>query len=298
MLTIDIDGPVHYTDTGGPADAPVAVLVHGLGASHLSWQPFEPLLAATHRVIAVDLVGFGHTEPAGRGTTVADNRDHLARFIREVVDGPVTLMGNSMGGMVGVLLAHAHPTLVEAMVLLCPALPSTLNPGSLRRMDPQMAMYFALYNTPVLGERFLRRRRSRTTPAQQVHELLEIICTDADRVPRETVDLLVAMAAARRQYAWADRAFLTAERSLMRQLTLGRQRYLAAIDGLGIPTLLVHGEDDRLVAVSAAIAVAPRNPHIELVTMPGVGHAPQLEVPEDLSVILNRWRAGSRMDVA
>lgn len=293
LTQIDIDGPVHYLDSGEPhADAPTALLVHGLGASQVSWHPLVPRLATTHRVLALDLPGFGHSAPAGRAVTVADNRDVLVRFIRATVDGPVTLVGNSMGGMISILTAHAHPALVESMVLVCPAVPGPLGAGAVRRLDPQMALFFAFYNTPVLGGAFLRRRRGRTTPAQQVHELLGLVCSDPDRVPRETVDLLVALATARRAYSWSDQAFLDAERSLFRLLTIGRRRYLAAIDGLRVPTLLVHGEDDRLVDVASARDVARRNHRIDLVTMPGVGHTPQLEVPEELHSIIDRWLVG------
>jgi pimeloyl-ACP methyl ester carboxylesterase len=299
LTHVDLDGPVHYVDSGEPhASAPVAVLVHGLGASHLSWHPFVPLLARTHRVIALDLAGFGHSAPLGRGTAVGDNRDLLARFVREVVGSPVALIGNSMGGMVSILTTHAHPSLVDRLVLVDPALPGLLGPGSLKSVDRGLALHFLLYNTPLVGEAFLRLRRRRLTPAEQVADLLDTVCSDPSKVPRDTVSLLVSLATARRRYDWSDKAFLAAERSIIRQVTLGRTAYLAAIDGLRIPTLLVHGEDDRLVDVSTARAIAPRNPVIDLVTLPGVGHAPQLEVPAQLDELIGRWLTGVEQGVA
>ena len=298
LLTVDIDGPVHYHDAPGPGpDAPVAVLVHGLGASHVSWHPLIPLLTTTHRVLAPDLVGFGHSAPVGRDSTIAANTELLRRFLDQVAGGPVTLFGNSMGGMVSALLASAHPTAVDGLVLVNPARPGVLNPRGLGDVDPQLALHFALYNTPFVGERFLRFRRSRSTPAQQVATLLEQVCSDASRVPADTVELLIELTATRRRYSWSDRAFLTAERSLMRQLTLGRKDYLEVLHGLPMPTLLVHGEDDRLVRVATAVAVAPGNPRMELVTLPGVGHAPQLEAPEQLHDAVRRWLAATRHDV-
>ncbi|CAN5462180.1 alpha/beta fold hydrolase [soil metagenome] len=300
LAQIDIDGPVHYIDTGSPGDgAPVIVLVHGLGASHLSWHPVVDELARTNRVLALDLPGFGHSEPLGRGTSVSDNRDVVVRFVRELAEGPVTLVGNSMGGMISVLAAHAHPSLVQRLVLVNPALPGLLNPRSVRQIDPTLLLHFALYNTPLVGNAWLKLRRRRTTPGQQVLDLLDLICTDPARVPKDTVDLLISLASARRLYAWSDGAFLEAQRSIMRMLSLHRTRYVEALDRLRMPTLLVHGEDDRLVNVGNARAVAPRNPRIDLVTMPGVGHAPQLEVPGELLSILERWMGGpARRDVA
>ncbi|MGI9609095.1 MAG: alpha/beta fold hydrolase, partial [Acidimicrobiia bacterium] len=65
---IDLDGPVHYADYGG--DGSPMVLVHGLGGSHLNWLHVAHRLAERHRVVAVDLAGFGLTPPAGRKATV------------------------------------------------------------------------------------------------------------------------------------------------------------------------------------------------------------------------------------
>jgi pimeloyl-ACP methyl ester carboxylesterase len=280
---------VHYLDTGGDADAPVMVLVHGLGASHLSWHPVIPLLARSHRVIAPDLPGFGHSDPLGRSTSVADNRDHLVRLVRSLTDQPVVLVGNSMGGMIAILTADAHPSLVSRLVLVNPALPGSLTPRALRDADPRVALHFLLYNTPLLAGPFLRLRRARSTPAQQVAQLLEQVTADPARIPADTVERLVSLATTRRDYAWSDAAFLSAERSIIQQLTTGRRRYLAAIDRLSMPTLLVHGEVDKLVHASASKAIAPRNPRIDLELLPDVGHAPQLEVPTRLVALVDDW---------
>lgn len=295
--TADLDGPVTYADHGGPADAPTLLLVHGLGASHLSWLSLADRLVATHRVVALDLVGFGHSEPGPRRASVEHNRDLLARFVRQVVGRPVTLVGNSMGGMITAMTAHAHPRLIESVVLVDPALPGALDVRSLRRVDPRMAMFFTLYNVPGVGEPFMRLRRARLTPRQQVAQLLSDVCVDPSRVEPRVIDLLVSATAARRSYAWSDRAFLAAERSVVRHLTTGRGRYTEILANLRQPTLLVHGEGDRLVDVRAARAVAPRNPRMDLVTLPHVGHAPQLEAPDELAELIVRWHAG-RLDRA
>src|SRR5512133_1839036 len=107
--TADLGGPVHYVDFGGPAGAPRLVLVHGLGGSHLNWCLLAPRLARPARVLAVDLVGFGLTYPAGRPATVQANAALLDRFVREVAGAPAVLVGNSMGGMVAILTALARP---------------------------------------------------------------------------------------------------------------------------------------------------------------------------------------------
>jgi pimeloyl-ACP methyl ester carboxylesterase len=119
--TVDLGGPVHYVDFGGPAGAPRVVLVHGLGGSHLNWCLLAPRLAQVLRVLAVDLVGFGLTRPEGRAATVHANVALLDRFVAEVAGAPAILVGNSMGGMISILEAAAQPRAVAALALLDPA---------------------------------------------------------------------------------------------------------------------------------------------------------------------------------
>src|SRR5688572_33456656 len=82
--TVDLDGSVHYVDFGGPDGAPTVVLVHGLGGRRLNWELIAPLLRPHARVLAVDLPGFGRSEPGDRRTKVQDNVQVLDRFLRRV----------------------------------------------------------------------------------------------------------------------------------------------------------------------------------------------------------------------
>src|SRR5690242_6700046 len=77
---VDLDGPVHYVDYGGPASAPYLVAVHGLGGLAQNWAALAPLLTGGCRLLAPDLAGHGLTESRGRATTVEGNRALLDRF--------------------------------------------------------------------------------------------------------------------------------------------------------------------------------------------------------------------------
>src|SRR6476661_10812538 len=109
---VDLGGPVHYVDFGGPESGPAVVLVHGLGGSHLNWDLFAPLLNGRARVWAIDLPGFGRSEPDGRTASVSANAAVLQRFLADVVGEPVVLVGNSMGGMLSILAAGERPDAV------------------------------------------------------------------------------------------------------------------------------------------------------------------------------------------
>jgi pimeloyl-ACP methyl ester carboxylesterase len=282
----DLDGSVHWVEfdppEGGPgaedADAsgtPV-VLVHGLGGSHLNWVHVGPALAAGRRVVALDLPGFGLTPSGGRPTSVHANAAVLGRFLDEVVGGPALLVGNSMGGMVSLLLAARSPERVAGLVLVDPALPA---PRQLQ--DRQVAVTFALYAVPRVGELFLSRLQSRYTDRQRVLGTVRLCFADPSRADAAVVDAGVRLTRWRDALPAKDTEFLGAARSLLGVLRRPR-RYDALISGIDRPVLLVHGDRDRLVPFSAAQRAAVRNPGWSTAWLEGVGHTPQLEVPERL----------------
>ncbi|WP_104525804.1 alpha/beta fold hydrolase [Blastococcus atacamensis] len=281
--TVDLDGPVHYVDFGGPADGPVLVLVHGLGGSHLNWDLFAPLVREHARVLAVDLPGFGRSEPGTRTAGVAANVAVLHRFLDEVVGEPVVLVGNSMGGMISVLETGEHPEKVRGLVLLDPAIP-----GPRRALDPLVAVTFALYALPFVGERFLWWRRQRNSALARVREMLQLCGVDPDSVPSEVIDRSVTLLEERQDVAGMDKAFLAAARSLLRLLADPR-RYRSAMASIAVPVLLVHGDRDRLVPVAAARDISRQHPAWRYAEWAGVGHVPQLQEPQRLATEVLAW---------
>ena len=281
--TVDLGGDVHYVDFGGPDGAPTIVLVHGLGGSHLNWDLFAPLLRGHARVFALDLPGFGRSEPGDRRTTVQENVKVLDRFLAEIAGTPVVLVGNSMGGMISILQTAAAPGTVDGLVLLDAAVP-----GPRRALDPLVAVTFALYAVPMVGERFLALRRKRSTPLRQVRDMLRLCGVDPDALPAHTIDRSIALIEGRQDVPAMDKAFLSAARSLLRLLVDPRS-YRAAMASIGVPVLLVQGDEDRLVPVAAARDIARRHPGWRYLELPGVGHVPQLQVPDELAKTVLAW---------
>ena len=281
--TVDLGGPVHYVDFGGPAGAPTVVLVHGLGGSHLNWDLLAPLLRSRARVLALDLPGFGRSEPGDRRTTVHDNVKVLDRFLTEVAGTPAVLVGNSMGGMISILQTAAAPWSVNGLVLLDAAVP-----GPRRALDPLVAVTFAVYALPLLGERFLALRRKRSTPLRQVRDMLRLCGVDPDALPPHTIDRSLALIEQRQDVPAMDKAFLSAARSLLRLLVDPRS-YRTAMASIRVPVLMVQGDKDRLVPVAAARDIARRHRHWRYLELPGVGHVPQLQVPEKVATEVLAW---------
>jgi pimeloyl-ACP methyl ester carboxylesterase len=281
--TIELDGPVHYVDYGGDPAGPTLVLVHGLGGSHLNWDLLAPLLTPHARVFALDLPGFGRSEPGERLASVQANVDVLERFLAEVAGGPAVLVGNSMGGMISIFTAARARRAVEGLVLLDPALP-----GGRRRLDPLVAGQFLLYFLPFVGERFLRLRRQRQSPVTRVREMLALCGVDPDAVPAELIERSVTQLEEREDVDGMDRAFLVAARSLLKIL-LDPRGYRGAMASVPAPVLLVQGDRDRLVPVAAARDVARQHPHWRYRELSGVGHVPQLQVPDTLAKEILHW---------
>ena len=285
--TVDLGGPVHFADFGG--SGPTMVLVHGLGGSHLNWLAVGPALAARARVLAPDLAGFGRTPLAGRSAHVRANAQLLDRFIDAVAEGPATLIGNSMGGLLAMMEAERQPEKVTRLVLVGAAQPRP--PGT--RFDPVVALTFAAYAVPGLGERFMRWRAARRGPEGLVRDTLQLVCADPGRVPAEVVAAHVALARDRMdRMPWGNQAFLEAARSIV--FTLARRREVHAMIGrIAAPALLVQGTRDRLVSLAASRATAALRPDWTLAVLEGIGHVPQLEAPERFVATVTGWLDGN-----
>ena len=280
----NLGGPVHYVDYGGPADGPLLVCVHGLGGSLVNWAAVAPALARTCRVLALDLAGFGRTRSHGRSTSVQANQRLLHRFLTEVVGDPAIVVGNSMGGLIAVLETAAHPEAVAGLVLIDPAVPVGL--GS--HPDPLVAALFGLYAVPAVGRTMVARRRSSRSAEDTAMAVLRLCCADPSRVPRPVVEQHLALARERQHYSDVDAELIIAARSLM--WVLARRRVHARmLRQIAVPVLLLHGDQDRLVPIAAARAVAAANPTWRFVVAEGVGHVPQLEAPAWTTARIADW---------
>ncbi|WP_406279474.1 alpha/beta fold hydrolase [Embleya sp. NBC_00896] len=309
----DLDGATHWVDFGGPVDvgagangdagagagvngdagagagrdagAPTIVLVHGLGGSHLNWALLAPLLIGRARVVAIDLAGFGLTRVEGRRADVSANRVLLDRFLREVIGGPAVLIGNSMGGMISIRQAAIAPDTVTGLVLLDPVLPPVL--GVLP--DPRVIAAFLAYAIPGLGPAVLARNRARYTPREQVLRVLALVCANPAGIPEEMIAAATAPAEERARIPDLDRAFVQAATSVARPGRAALARYRGELAALRMPVLLLHGEQDRFVRVRQAREAAARRPAWRFETFPGVGHVPQLEIPDTVADRVTRW---------
>jgi len=284
---VDVGGPVHYLDYGGPEGAPVLIGVHGLGGSHLNWAAVAPYLIGRSHLVAVDLLGHGRTPTAGRSPDVGGHVDLLSGFAAEVSDRPVILMGNSLGGLVASLTASAAPDRVAGLILLDPALPT----ARLGMVHPRVFSNFVLCSVPGVGERYLTTRRNRTSAEQTVRRVLSATCVDPGRVPAEVVDAHIALTEAADRVA-GDRAYLASARSLSWVMARSGAT-VARINALDLPVLHLHGARDLLVPLAAARRMAEGRSNWKLEVAREIGHAPMLEAPAWTALRIDEWFDGA-----
>lgn len=111
-------GNVHVTQEGR-YDAPVLVLIHGLGGSGRWWDPLVPSLADAHHVIRLDLLGFGRSaKPAGFGYEIPEHGARVGVVLNRLGVRQAVIVGHSTGGLVVTALAEQRPDLVTRFALI------------------------------------------------------------------------------------------------------------------------------------------------------------------------------------
>jgi pimeloyl-ACP methyl ester carboxylesterase len=143
---------------------------------------------------------------------------------------------------------------------------------------------------PPLG-RFVLSTRARVLGANRlVDSTLATTMADRSRIDPALRQRLVDMTERRASFPEATGAFVDSTRSLFWYLT---RRMPGDLGRVTVPTLLVHGDKDRLVSVNASRALAKRRPDITLEVIEDCGHTPQLECPEHFVDLVGTWVAGA-----
>ncbi len=266
---------VRSTPTDTPGVEP-ALFVHGLGGSAHNWTDLSALLRHRLAVDAIDLPGHGRSPAApARDYTPRSHADAVIAYLETTDRGPVHLVGNSMGGLISILVTARRPDLVRTLTLISPAVPDNrvrIYPLKHDRRAPVLAI-------PVVGEAVLRRYARTQSPDMRVGSTIALCFADPSRYPPARMQEAVAEARARLDMPWADDAFLRSMRGLaMSQLLRGRTGW-GVLRAVSVPTLVLWGEADRLVAPDLAPYVAAAIPDSRLLVLADIGHTAMMEDP-------------------
>jgi pimeloyl-ACP methyl ester carboxylesterase len=272
-------GPVDGTDDEAPRER--ALYVHGLGGASTNWTDLAGLLAVRFEGWALDLPGFGRSQPPPRGRysirghvrAVVDVLEYVVAQPGEAAGRPVHLLGNSLGGLVSLLVASRRPDLVASLTLISPAMPVYRVPPAFSRM----MLLLLLPGIPSLAE----RRMAGITPDQNVRAMIRMCFGEPGRVPPERVEQAVQEFRERAEQPWADRALTRSMRGLITSyLRVGAANAWRAARSLRPPTLVIWGSRDKLVDPALAPRLAAAVPDARLLVLDTIGHVAMLEAPE------------------
>ncbi len=261
--------------TQSPTTAEPALYVHGLGGASTNWTDVMYLLAQRLDGMAVDLPGFGHSEPpAGRDYSLATHVDAVIALLEATNRGPVHLVGNSLGGAVSTRVAAARPDLVRTLTLISPAMP-TLRPQ--RRTDPQLALLLI----PSIAEMAVRWLAG-VPVDQRSRAVIELCYHRPELVHAERIREAVEEFRRREGLEWTHEALIRSLRGLIGTYLLdhGERSLWRAATRVTAPTLLIWGRYDRLVSVRLARRAERAFRHSRLIVIEDGGHVSQLEHPE------------------
>ncbi len=259
---------VHVQEVGGErwytleaGQGPLIVLVHGYTGSKENWLPVMRKLAENHRVVAVDLPGWGESTPkpgADYGPVAQSRR--LAAFLQAQQQPAALLVGHSMGGMVSGLMTAEHPELVQRLVFMSSA-GVRFTENEFARLVLKGGNPFAVYETENFQD-----------------FLSTYVFADAPYVPTPIAGAIVAARAANKDF----------EKTVFSQMRLGPEAFLLQqrLPLIKQPTLLLWCDGDKIIDPSAAAVFAEGLAHSTTVMLNGCGHMPMMEQPEAVAAAL------------
>lgn len=257
------------------------ILLHGFGASIGHWRHNLEVLGQYHTVYAIDLLGFGASGKASANYKIQLWVDQVYDFWQTFIGQQVVLVGNSMGSMVGLAAAAAHPDMVKGIAMINvpdlsqreEVIPSWLQPVVFTAegiVAPMLVKsLFHLIRRPPILRRILSGLVY-ANPKAVTTELVEILAEPALDKGAAAVFGNLFKATNSPEYA---------------------PKVKAVLSTLEMPILLIWGLQDRMIPPSLA---NPRqyvalNPNLKLVEIEHAGHCPHDECPEQVNQILLDW---------
>ena len=242
------------------------VLLHGVASSRLIWRHVCGPLSARRRVVAVDMPGFGASQPAGPGFEFGAVAGRLADGLAlERFD----LVGHSLGGAVAVAVAAHRPEAVRRLVLVAPAglAPRAVGVAALLGQGAELATHAR----NVLGYRWADRAAARWA-------MLAATVADPGALAPDDARLILAASDGGRRIADGVRQALAAD----------LRDDLAAAP---MPVGLIWGTADRVVPYGGLEALRELRPDAVVETLPDTGHMPHVERPDEFVAALERLLA-------
>ena len=260
---------VNYVELG---EGEPILFVHGISGSWQNWLENLPRFARGHRVVALDLPGFGASPMPSWAIDMPAYGRLLHDFCEKLGIERATIVGNSMGGFIAAEAVTAMPGRFERLVLVSAA-------GIINTWNPEERAVVTAWAWKVFGPHYADRGRWIVTHPRA----REMVFRPFVRYPsRLRADLLFEQITSGLERA---DGFGDALQTLIRHDI--RER----LGEIGIPTMIVWGQSDRVVPMAAALSYHRRIPHSRLEIFERTGHVPQLERPLRFNTVLDEFLA-------
>lgn len=255
-------GEIEVVERGPESGSPI-VLIHCFSCAINYWDGMMPILARTHRVLAVDLLGHGGSEKPASGYTVPNQADLVAEAMGRLGIRRAVVAGHSLGGSVAVALAERSPDLVrKVMIVDTPPDHSGSSLGLVAKLG------FA----PVIGELFWRIK-----PDFAVKRGLEVAFAPGFDVPDEFVENVNRMTYSSYHDSPTGSEDYTREESLAERMAESGQPLFVI---MGAEEQIIDDPAKRLAEYRAVV------PGAQTKLIAGAGHSPNVEKPAETAALL------------
>jgi pimeloyl-ACP methyl ester carboxylesterase len=263
--------PVNVIDLG---EGDPLVFIHGLSGSWVNWLENMPHFARDHRVIAMDLPGFGHSPMPADRISISG----YGKIVDELLDTlgieRAVIVGNSMGGFIGAEVAIQFSTRVEKLVLVSAAGLSIEH----QRNEPVLRVLERLDNLLIYGFGWTATRSEMLTRRPRMRrEMMRLVAHRAEQLPAPLI--------AEQVKGSGKPGFVPALDALTDYPIRDR------LGEIQCPVLVVWGEKDRLVPVRDAYEFGRLIEHAEVVVWPDTGHVAMLERPAAFNALVEDFLA-------
>jgi pimeloyl-ACP methyl ester carboxylesterase len=281
-IEVSANGLRFHVRTAGEGER-LALLLHGFPESWFSWREQMPLLARLgYRVWAPDLRGYGATErPRGvRAYRMSELLADVAGLIDAAAPREVLLVAHDWGGAIAWEFVARRVRPVDRFVVMNVGHP-VIFARYLRRPSRQMlrSYYMFLFQLPLLPEWLLSRRNYRAIDAAFLD-----LAVDRRRFPPEVLEVYRRNA--------AQPGALTAMINYYRAAARGRDALFPRRSRIETPTLMIWGEEDKVLGKELTIGTEDFVEHLTLRYVPNASHWVQQEAPEIVNALLEAWLTG------
>jgi pimeloyl-ACP methyl ester carboxylesterase len=268
-----------FAHPGTMVKTPPLVLIHGFGANLNQWRHNLAELSQTTPVYALDLLGFGDAEKAATPYRAELWATQVADFIQTVVGCPVVLVGHSLGALVALTVATQHRDWVERLALLTLPVSASREDLVAGWVDRLARRVEAAVANPIL----LRLLFAVVRRPSLLRKALGGIYLDASQVDAELITTFANPprdrgAARTLCYLVRSRSDKTFSPSIHEMLT-----------HLSTPTLLLWGEQDRVIPLKTARDYVEATPALQLLVLPNAGHCWYDEQPQRFNQMIRAW---------